>query len=183
MRQCLTRSAPPALFHVAGVQNTRAEVASRVVPSVASHFHLLEQFPGDMCPSTFLTVFDSLYPLPQQRPWTNVQPSSALWSSVISTLRGQQLPLRQWTIKLGPRLGKTGPPTPVNAESTPGCASTTSPPSKPISWPLPPGFALESSGTQSRLDTKLWKKRSVTWRKPSCWQDSTTLIGPTALRS
>jgi hypothetical protein len=43
--------------------------------------------------------------------------------------------------------------------------------------------ALESSGTQSRLDTKLWRKRSVTWRKPSCWQASTTLVGPTVPRS
>jgi hypothetical protein len=43
--------------------------------------------------------FNSHYPLPQNQPWTNVQPNSAVWSNVISTLRGQQLGLRQWAIR------------------------------------------------------------------------------------
>jgi hypothetical protein len=183
MRQRHTRSAPPAVFHVAGIQNTMADVASRAVKGVAAHFHLLEKSPGAMCPQTFLTIFNSTYPLPQKLPWTNVQPPSALWSNVILTLRGQRLQLRQWTITLEPWRGAIGPTTLKNVASTPGCATMPSPPSRPISWPLPPGFALESSAMQSKLDTKLWKKRSVTWHKPSFWQGTTIHAGHTEPKS
>jgi hypothetical protein len=174
MRQRLTRSAPPAEFQIAGVQNTMADVASQAVKGVATPFHLLDQSPSAMCPETFLTLFNSTYPLPQTLPWTNVQPPSALWSNVILMLRGQRLPLRQWTITLEPSRGKIGPTTPESVTSTPGCATIPSPPNKPISWPLPPGFALESLAMRSRLDTKLWKKRSVMWHKPSFWQGTMT---------
>jgi hypothetical protein len=121
MRQRLTKSAPPAIFHVAGVQNTLADVASRPVHGVASHFHLLEKTPSAMCPTSFLTLYNSNYPLPQQQPWNNVQPPSDLWSSVILTLRGQRLPLRQWTTTLDQRPGIIGPPMPANVVSIPGC--------------------------------------------------------------
>jgi hypothetical protein len=130
MRQRLTCSAPPAVFHIAGVQNTMADVASRAVKGVATPFHLLDKSPSVMCPETFLTHFNSTYPLPQTLPWTNVQPPSALWSKVILTLRGQRLPLRQWTITLEPARGKIGPTMPKSITSTPGCATIPSPPNK-----------------------------------------------------
>jgi hypothetical protein len=115
--------------------------------------------------------------------WTSVQPHSNLWSSVISTLRGQKLPLRQWTTQLDQRHGGTGPDIPKNVTSTLGCGSTPSPPSKPTSLPLPQGFDLASSGMQSKLDTKLWKKPSVMWRKPCFWPDTTILDGRTDPKS
>jgi hypothetical protein len=59
MRQRTTRAAPPAVFHVAGVRNTLAEVASRVIPGVPP----METTPGSLCPVEFLTHFDSSYPL------------------------------------------------------------------------------------------------------------------------
>jgi hypothetical protein len=183
MRQRITRSAPPAVFHVAGSANILADVASRPVKGVASHFHLFEKNPSAMCPNEFLTSFDSNFLLPQEQPWTNVQPPSDLWSSVISTLRGQKLPLRQWMTRLDQRLGTTGPSMPVNARSTLGCDTNPSPPSRPTFLPLPPGFALASSGTQSKLDIKLWKKRCVTWHKPCFWPDTTTLAEHTAPKS
>jgi hypothetical protein len=183
MRQRLTRSAPPAVFHVAGSENILADVASRPVKGIAAPFHLLENNPYSMCPTEFLTIFDSHFVLPQAKPWTNVQPHSDLWSNVISTLRGQKLPLRQWTTRLDQRHGTTGLPMPKNATSTPGCGTTPSHPSRPISLPLPPGFALASSGTQSKLDIKLWKKRCVTWHKPCFWLDTTILDGRTDPKS
>jgi hypothetical protein len=112
MRQRITQAAPPVVFHVAGLQNTLADVASRPAKGVASHFHLLETTPCAMCPNSFLSLFDSSYPLPQKLRWTNVQPPFDLWSSVILKLRGQQLPLRQWTTRLDQRPGKTGATTP-----------------------------------------------------------------------
>jgi hypothetical protein len=85
MQQRITKSAPPAIFDVAGIQNVLA------VKGGASHFH---QSPRAMCPAEFLTHYNSFYPLPQKQRWTNVQLHSDLWSSVILTLCGQQLPLQ-----------------------------------------------------------------------------------------
>jgi hypothetical protein len=183
MRQRIARAAPPTVFHVSGVNNILADVASRPVPGVASHFHLLEKSPNSMCPQTFLTIFDARYPLPQRRYWTNVQPPSALWYNVISTLRGQRLGLRQWMIALDEPHGPTGLPTPNSVESTPGCGTLRKPSNKPTSLPLPPGFELASSGTLSKLASNLWKKPSATWHKPSFWRATMTQGEPTVAKS
>jgi hypothetical protein len=108
MRQRLNPSAPPAIFHVAGVKNIQADVASRPLHRVASHFHLMEKSPSAMCPNTFLTLFDLSYPLPQKQLLTNVQPPLGLWSYVISMLPEQPLGLQQWTTELRPPPGPTG---------------------------------------------------------------------------
>jgi hypothetical protein len=98
MRQRTTRTAPPAVFHVAGVRNTLEDVASRVIPGVPP----METTPGSLCPVEFLTHFDSSYPLQPQLSWTNVQPPSDLWSNVIATLCTRlQLPLHRWTTSPG----------------------------------------------------------------------------------
>jgi hypothetical protein len=89
MRQRLTKSAPPAIFHVAGIQNILADVASCPMKGVASHFHMFEKNPSAMCSNKFLTIFNFKYPLPQEQPWTSVQPPLDLWSRAISTLCGQ----------------------------------------------------------------------------------------------
>jgi hypothetical protein len=177
MRQRVTRSAPPTVYHVAGINNILADVASRPIKGLASHFHLMEQSP--LCPETFLTFFNSAYPLPQKQPWHSVQPNSGLWSNVISTLRGQRLDLRQWTGKLAESPGPTGPSTPNSVGLTPGCATSTKLSGKRTSLPLPPGFELESTGERSKLASSLWKRPSVTWRKPSFWLGTTTHGEPT----
>jgi hypothetical protein len=183
MRQRVTRSAPPAIYHVAGVRNTLADVASRPLTGVASHFHLLDSSPTDMCPHTFLSLFDKMYPLPQKRPWHNVQPPSGLWCNVISTLRGQRLALRQWTTPLAGPPGPTGPTMQPKPESTHTYDTCQDPSNRLICSHLPPGFELESSGMHSKLAPSLWKRRCVTWRKPSFWPDSTTHEGPTGPKS
>jgi len=174
MRQRTNRSAPTAVFHVTGMENILADVVSRPVTGIASHYHMFENNPSAMCPKDFLTHFTTSYPLPQQRPWLNVQPSSGLWSNVVLTLRGQRLELRLWTMKCDKLGGITGPPMQADAALTRGCAPNPSPENKPTCLPLPPGFELESSGERSKLDTSLWKKPSVTWHKPSSWPDLTT---------
>ena len=169
MRQRTTQLAPPAIFHVAGTQYILADVASRPVNLVASHFHLLESRPDLMCPQTFLTVFNRLYPLPQPVSWINVQPPSNLFLSVISTLRGQQLGLQQWTRRVESSHGKTGLPMQPPATGTPGSASRTNQQGSNAFLPLPPGFVLGSLGTDGELASSLLKKPSVTWHKPSFW--------------
>jgi hypothetical protein len=134
----------------------------------------MEKSPWAMCPHTFLTLFDLSYPLPQKQHWTNVQPPLGLWSHVISTLRGQPLGLRQWTTELAPPPGPIGPPILENAKLIPGCASCPDRSSKPTCLPLPPGFALASSGKQSNLEPSRWKKPSITYRKPLLWLGTTT---------
>jgi hypothetical protein len=86
MRQRITKSAPPALFHVAGIQNTLADVVFRPIKGLATPFHLggsspdhlEDSSPNSCCPADFLTFFESCYALPQKRLWTNVQPPSDL---------------------------------------------------------------------------------------------------------
>jgi hypothetical protein len=180
MRQQVTRSAPPLIYHVAGINNILADVVSRPVHGVASHFHLMETLPHTMCPETFLTIFNADYPLPQKRPWRSVQPNFSLWSNVIATLRGQRLNLRQWTEKLDAPPGPTGPVMPNNAELTPGCAILIKRSNRRTSLPLPPGFELGSTGEQSKLDPSLWRRPCVTWRKPSFWLGTTTHAAPMA---
>jgi hypothetical protein len=48
------------------------------------------------------------------------------------------------------------------------------PTDKTSSLPLPPGFELDSMAKVGRLDTSLWKKPCVTWRKPSSWLGTMT---------
>jgi hypothetical protein len=171
MRQRTTRAAPPAVFHVAGTENTLADVASRVVPNVAS-------LPGVICPETFLTHFNTLYALPQRRSWHNVQPPLDLWLNVIATLRGRPLTLQQWTKRSDENISSTGPPMQSWPGLTPGSATIPKPQNKSASFPSPPGFELESMGMRSKLDTSLWKRPCVTWHKPSSWLDSKTLGKP-----
>jgi hypothetical protein len=59
MRQRVMHLAPPTIYHVTGIMNILADVASRPVKGVTSHFHLLEKLPHNMCPDTFLTIFNS----------------------------------------------------------------------------------------------------------------------------
>jgi hypothetical protein len=140
MRQRTTHAAPPAVLHVAGVRNTLADVASRVIPGVPS----METTPGSVCPVKFLSHFDSSYPL-QQLSWTNVRPTSDLWSNVIMTLRGLQLPLQRWATSHAKAFSTTGLPIPELVATTRGFEATVKPSSKNAFCPLPPGFELESS--------------------------------------
>jgi hypothetical protein len=176
MRQRTVQSAPPSVFHVAGIRNTLADVPSRKIEGVPP----MSTVPGSPCPSEFLTHFDRLYPL-QTRSWTLVQPPSEIWSLVIETLRGQRFPLRRWMIPNGQQPSKTGVVTPKPATSTHGCGERRAIPNKNISWPLPPEFALDSSDMVSKLDSKVWKRPCVTWRRPSFWPDMKTPVRPPVL--
>jgi len=157
MRQRSNRYAPTAVFHVAGLENVLADVASRPVAGIAEHFHLFEKDPHAMCPITFLTHFNTSYPLTQKQHWLNAQPPSALWSNVISTLRGRQLELRRWTMTCEELGGITGPRMHASVESIPGSESSQKSRNNRTSLPLPPGFKLAYSGVQFKLDTRVWK--------------------------
>jgi hypothetical protein len=177
MRQRATRAAPPEVYHVAGDTNTLADVASRRIKDVPC-------FPSFVSnPAAFLSYFNSRFPLPQSPSWNIVHPDSNHCSNVISTLRGQQLELRRWTIKSGPKVGTIGHGTQEAPTLTPTSkqwASRTEPTS---SLPLPPGFALDSSERAGQLDSSPWRKPFVTSRKPSSWRGTMTPAEVTAPKS
>jgi hypothetical protein len=161
MRQRATHAAPPAIYHVAGDQNTLADVASRALPSV-SH------------PSAFLSHFNARFPHPQSPSWHRVHLSSDLCSNVISTLRGQQLELRRWMTKTGRNTGKIGAGMRSEPAPIPTCVTSADRTDITFSLPLPPGFELASTEKVGKLATSLWKRPCVTWRKPSSWLGTMT---------
>jgi hypothetical protein len=177
MRQRSTRAAPPELYHVAGDTNTLADVASRKIkdvpcfPSFASN------------PAAFLSYFNSRFLLPQSPSWQIVYPNSNHCSNVISTLRGQRLELRRWMTRNAPKVGRTGHATPEGPTLTPTSNRWASQIAPTCSLPLPPGFELASTETASKLDTSLWRKPCVTWRKPSSWLGTMTHVEHTAPKS
>jgi hypothetical protein len=179
MRQRTTQSAPPAVYHLAGTRNQFADVASRKATGVPNHFHSMEKSPESMCPESFLTLFNSSFPLPQRLSWHNVQPPLGLWQNVIATLRGQRLTLRQWMTPLAEPVSSIGLPMLQHGDSTLGSDMSRYYNSKNCSLPLPPGFELEYSGVVSKLDPKLWKQRCCTWQRPSLWLDFPTPEKPT----
>jgi hypothetical protein len=73
MCQHVTQSAgfaPPKVYHVAGIMNILANVASHLIKGIAAHFPQMEKFPHTMRPQTFLIIFNARYPLPpQKQPW------------------------------------------------------------------------------------------------------------------
>ena len=56
MRQRTNPSAPTAVFHVAGMENILANVASRHVTGIVSHYHMFENNPSAMCPKDFSPI-------------------------------------------------------------------------------------------------------------------------------
>jgi hypothetical protein len=161
MRQRATHAAPPAIYHVAGDQNTLADVASRALP-IVSH------------PSAFLPHFNTRFPLPQSPSWQHVHPSSDLCSNVISTLRGQRLELRRWMTRTGQNTGKIGVGMHSEPAPIPTSVEWSEQTDKTSSLPLPPGFELACTEKVGRLATNLWKRPCVTWRRPSSWLGTMT---------
>jgi len=102
---------------IAGVDNDMADVASRSF-SKESMFELTD--------TELLRHFSSHFPLPQAASWTLVTPDSGLSSSVISVIRGQQLPMASWTTPVATNSGATGPP--MHAAATLTNTSKGSPP-------------------------------------------------------
>ena len=169
LRQRMLESAPVSIFHVAGVDNALADIASRPIT----------QLDDD---AAFLTHFDCKFPL-QNRFWQRASPRPAQLYNVILTLRGQRLTLQRWTAQPAPQTGAGGPHTAPNVELIHGFGKATRPPEANFSWDLPPGLVLDALGKAGKLEPKPLKKPCVTWHKPSCWRDTPTpdvLLDPTA---
>jgi hypothetical protein len=121
MRQRTTRAALPTVTHYAGACNLLADTASRSFQRF--NYGKITRGQPSVCDAQFLTSFDLAFPLScfsKWQSWKLVTLESEMSSRVISTLRGQKLPMPRWTGTPVPPTGRTG------ADSAAGLASTAS---------------------------------------------------------
>ena len=96
------KTCPLTTLHIEGKRNSISDVPSRSFGST----------PAWHCTSdeSFLTLFNSLFPLPSQNSWTGFRLNSKVVMRVISTLRTQYSDLEGWRRlpKIGNHVGTTG---------------------------------------------------------------------------
>jgi hypothetical protein len=139
MRQRTSRSALPSVAHYAGLQNILADTASRSFRSF--HYGNARGCPSES-DASFLTSFNqtfSLSALSQMNSWQLVQLKSEQSSLVISTLRGQKLPMPQWMEPQERPTGATGALGARALASTPSSELSPSRNKPTFSWLSLPG--------------------------------------------
>ena len=164
LRQRERRASPLTPAHVAGVLNRMADVASR-------SFGYKKEWE---CKSTeeFLTLFDRLFPLPQQSSWQSFHLSSKIVTKVTDALLMKPLRMQEWRRlpKIGTNISRPGASTcnlgeltrtweekcPSQKECTISQASE--------QWSAPANWATES---KSELDR--YVQRLLPLRRPSRW--------------
>ena len=185
MRQRTTESVMPEVMHVEQQFNVPADIASRRIAAQNGPAFMNETSTGlaSVKDCHFLSYYNSRFPLSQNLSWRLVHPTPALLSRVISTLRGKPSTLQQWTTKQERQAGQTGQPIVQPLAKIPTCDVKPSKASNGSSWRLPPGFERATSGSESKFNKAVSRKPSVTWAKPSCWQDSQTRDDPMVPRN
>lgn len=177
-RQRVTEAAVAEVQHVEQRFNVPADIASRRITGLQRPVHLNAPSTGVPCAADddFLSYFNSRFPLdapsPQSSSWQLVHPNPELLSRVIATLRGRPSSLLQWTTRQERQAGPGGLPTVPTTPKIPTCAECPGKASNGSSWRLPQEFEQVSSERASKFSKGASRKQSVTWRRPSCWQDS-----------
>lgn len=100
LRMHITKASPLTTLHIAGERNSMTDVPSRSFGSD----------PRWHCPTDaqFLTLYNSLFPLPSQESWNLFRLSSATSTRVISILRTKDFTMDEW--RRLPKAGRlTGP--------------------------------------------------------------------------
>jgi hypothetical protein len=105
LRLHINNTSPLTPLHIAGVQNAMTDIPSR---SWGSEHKWHCKTDHDL-----LTLFNNLFPLPNQASWNVFQPSDAICTRVISVLRTMDSTTDEWRRlpQRGTWLGETGPPT------------------------------------------------------------------------
>jgi hypothetical protein len=159
------QAGPLTIGSIAGKDNDMADVASR-------SFDI-------SCDTAFLTHFTHRFPLPQRQSWKLVPLTPDRISLVTSTLDGKRLQLQQWTTAARHGIGTTGSNSAATLGGIHTCSTAPNPSnnnSSSVSL-LGSGVVTSAGDLKSRLQPL--KPRSATWRKPSCWLDTQTPVGPT----
>ena len=159
------QAGPLTIGSIAGKDNDMADIASR-------SFDI-------QCDRAFLTHFTSRFPLPQQQSWTLARLTPERISLVTSTLDGRRLPLQQWMTACKPKTGTRGSSSAAMPAETHTSLTPPNLSSNNFSSVSLLGSGVATSAEERRCKLKLLKQRSATWRKPSCWLDTQTPVGPT----
>ena len=151
-------------MNIAGEDNKMADVVSR-------SFKGGQYFSAS---SNIVDYFNSNFPLTQNNSWREFQIPSELVSLVISSLRGEQLPM-EWFLrppKIGKNTGCTGAITAPSSKCT--LSSTTSLPSPVTSLYAPSlqGSGEALSAEAIKLKFRESRMRSRPLARPSCWLDN-----------
>jgi hypothetical protein len=180
MRQRTSRLALPSVAHYVGLQNILADTASHSFQSF-HHGH------ARGCPSesdaSFLTSFDqtfSLSALSQMNSWQLVQLKSEQSFLVISTLRGQKLPMPQWMEPQERPTGATGALGARALASTPSSELSPSRNKPTFSWLSLPESVLELLVKADRSDVKPSPQPCAMLPKPLFWPTTTIPAAPPA---
>jgi hypothetical protein len=87
LRQHVHRTSPILTISIAGIKNDMADVASRATKNMPDHTNS----------QTFLSFFNSKFPLPQGNSWVRYHLPDKWFSRVTSCLRGTPLTMASWT--------------------------------------------------------------------------------------
>ena len=143
LRMKIAQVCPLTPLHIPGKQNAIANVPSR---SFSSN-------PAWTCHTDIdlLTLFNKLFPLPQQASWTTFRLNSRPVMRVIPALRMKAIMLAEWQRlpKIGRHTGTIGSPTSNLWEWTLTCRQSRTPIKCDSSWDLPPGYAQGSTGADA----------------------------------
>jgi hypothetical protein len=173
MLQRATGSAPPFIASIAGAQNGLADTASRLEKIVHPN-----QSSGSFTPvpnNALLSVFNTRYPLTQEKSWHVVTLPAEQISLVISTLRRQRLPLRHWTVTPGHGPGSAGPSSVSLPTSTLGSEEFPELRLKLTSWLTANGSAEDIIVPANKSKDPPLKHIYGTYVKATCWQASRTI--------
>ena len=165
IRSRTKRMCTPTALSVAGEANDMADVSSRSMNANSGFL-----FTND----TLLAHFNAHFPLPQNQRWTIVTLPTEAISKVVSTLRGSQLTMAQWTTTDEKHTGVTGNDSRRNGTST--NSSLDVPKRRPptSSAPLLTGCGKATSDAAVESLRSLLTEQSVPLARPSNWQDGAT---------
>jgi hypothetical protein len=166
--QRASQAGPYTVGSVAGVDNEMADVASR------SFNH-----PDLQCNHSFLTHFNTRFPLPQQLSWTLAHPTPATILLVTSTLAGERLTLQRWMTPFEPPTGATGLSFVPTHDAPHTCSIPPSPSSNNCLSVSLLGCGEATTAKVVKSNLKHQKPPSVTWPRPLCWLDTPTHVGRT----
>ena len=105
LRLQVATASPLIPLHIAGVNNAMTDIPSRSFGS-NKQWHCVNE-------DSFLTLFNSFFPLPNQASWTVYRPSSAISTRLTSILQMQVTTADVWRRlpRIGRNIGRVGLPT------------------------------------------------------------------------
>ncbi len=119
-----------------------------------------------------VTLFRSIFYLPQKASWQLRKVPAPQRSLLISTLRGQRLPRQQWMFKPASAIGESGPPTvPTTATTTPFCKTSKQPNDFKCYWASLPDAVRAFGAEGAKSEPTQLLSRFGTSARPTSWLD------------